>query len=289
MAYNGYSWGYSGDSKAVSVTWQPPAGQQPPLPDLWLLAVGVNRYDNAGTPALKLGDYRPLGNLNYCARDARELAASFKAQEGKRYGRVHSLVIADDGDTAPTAANIREGLKFLGQAGQRDVVLLFLAGHGLSEGGRFYFLPRDARIDNGATVNPERAISNETLYGVLDGPGRRLIFIDACQSGGMDIDRFMYSLRRSNAFMLSSSEGSKPSYEDDPGAIRWDRHGVFTYSLIRGLGGRAAPAAGSNIGVTQLSGDVMREVEELTRQQQYPQRPVKYSWAFGDFDIAAMR
>ncbi|MDR1635708.1 MAG: caspase family protein [Treponema sp.] len=285
MAYNGFSWGESRNTKAVSVTWQPPAGREPSLPDLWMVAVGVNRYENAGTPALKLGK-GSLGNLNYCARDARELAASFKAQEGKRYARVHSLLIADEEGKPPTAANIREGLKFLEQAGQRDVVLLFLAGHGLSEGGRFYFLARDARIENGTTVNPERAISNETLYSVLDGPGRRLIFIDACQSGGMDIDRFMFSLRRSNAFMLSSSEGSKPSHEDNPNNIRWDQHGVFTYSLIRGLGGRAAPAAGANIGVTQLSGYVINEVLELTRQFQSPQKPVQYSGAFSDFDIA---
>ncbi|MDR0668655.1 MAG: caspase family protein, partial [Treponema sp.] len=245
--------------------------------------------DNAGTTALKLGDYRPLGNLNFCARDARELIASFKAQEGKRYARVQSLLIADDEARTPTAANIREGLRFLEQAGQRDVVLLFLAGHGLSDGGRFYFLPRDARIENGTTIDPERAISNEALYSVLNGSGRRLIFIDACQSGGMDTARLMYSLRRSNAFMLSSSEGSKPSYEDDPRDIQWDRHGVFTYSIIRGLGGRAALSTGNNIGVTQLSGYVMNEVSELTRQHQYPQRPVQYSWGFGDFDIAITR
>jgi hypothetical protein len=105
----------------------------------------------------------------------------------------------------------------------------------------------------------------------------------------MDTARLMYSLRRSNAFMLSSSEGSKPSYEDDPRNIQWDRHGVFTYSIIRGLGGRAALSTGNNIGVTQLSGYVMNEVSELTRQQQYPQRPVQYSWGFGDFDIALTR
>jgi hypothetical protein len=90
MAFNGYSWDYSGDSGEAVITWQPPAGKRPPLPDLWFLAVGVNRYDNAGTAALKLVGYEPLGNLNFCARDARKLAAAFKEREGKRYARVHS-------------------------------------------------------------------------------------------------------------------------------------------------------------------------------------------------------
>jgi hypothetical protein len=40
-------------------------------------------------------------------------------------------------------------------------------------------------------------------------------------------------------------------------------------SIIRGLGGRAVPAAENNIGVTQLSGYVMNEVSDLTRQYQF--------------------
>jgi hypothetical protein len=283
MAFNGFSWGYSGDTKTVDVAWRPQAGQTVALPNLWILAVGVNSYDNAGKAGLQKKGYRPLENLDFCANDAREFIASFKAQEGKRYAKVNSLLIADGAPIAPTAENIRNNLKFLEQAGQRDVVLLFLAGHGLSEeGGRFYFLAKDAAIENGEKVDPGRAVSNETLYGVLNAPGRRLIFIDACQSGGMDIDRFMHSLRRTNAFMLSSSEGTKPSYEDR----QWNSHGAFTYSIIRGLGGQAVPQKGSSISVLQLSGYVEKDVPGLTSRQSPPQKPVRYSWGFGDFDIA---
>ncbi|GHV24797.1 hypothetical protein FACS189498_2410 [Spirochaetia bacterium] len=282
MAFNGLAWGYSGDVRTVDLVWNPPTRQQIPLPNLWIMAVGVNHYDNAGTPALQRTGYRALGNLNFCANDAKELVASFKAQEGKRFARVNSLVIADGEATTPTAENIRRGFEFFKQAGQRDVVLLFMAGHGLSEGSSFYFLASDARIENGATVDPAHAISDEALRGVLNAPGRRLIFIDACQSGGMDIDRFMHSLRRTNAFMLSSSEGTKPSYED----ARWNRHGVFSYSIIRGLGGLATPPQTANLGVKQLSGYVIKDVSDLTRNLGEPQRPVQYSWGFGDFDIA---
>jgi WD40 repeat protein len=286
MAFNGYSWGYSGDTYSVDVTWQPAAGRKIPLPNLWILAVGINRYDNSGKDALRLTGYKPLSSLNFCANDARELITAFKVQEGKRYGKVNSLLIADGEIVEPTADNIRNNLKFLDQAGQRDVVLLFLAGHGLSEGNRFYFLAKDAAIINGEKVDPTRAISDETLKTVLNAPGRRLIFIDACQSGGMDIDRFMHSLKRTNAFMLSSSEGTMPSYEDAPNMILWNRHGAFSYSIIRGLNGLAAPSRGAGIGVLQLSGYVRKEVPDLTRQYPLPQKPVQYSWGFGDFDIA---
>jgi len=283
MAFNGISWGHSGYAGSVNVNWEPPAGVEVPLPDLWILAVGVNKYDNALTNKLPT-----LRNLNFCANDAREFVRSFKAQEGKRYNVVHTRLLIDD-EIVPTAANIREQLKFLEGAGQRDVVLLFMAGHGISEGGQFYFLTRDAVMEKGK-VNPEYAISDQTLKTVLDLPGRRLVFIDACQSGGMDINQFMYSLRRTNAYMLSSSEGDKPSYEDGPDKNfwKWDGHGVFSYSVIRGLNGMALPNNGAAISVLQLSGYVRNTVMNLTEGFLFPhqQKPVQYSWGFSDFDIA---
>ena len=292
MAFNGISWGYSGYTGSVTVNWNPPAGVEVPLPDLWILAVGVNKYDNANTDKLRQNiNQRPLGNLNYCGNDAKRLVESFKAQEGegKRYKTVHTRLITDN-EIEPTAANIREQLKFLEGANQRDVVLLFMAGHGISEEGRFYFLTRDAVMENGK-VNPLYAISDQELKPVLDLPGRRLIFIDACQSGGMDINQFMYSLRRTNAYMLSSSEGDKPSYEDNPDRNfwQWDGHGVFSYSVIRGLNGMARPRNDSAISVLQLSGYVRNMVMNLTEKGirfPYQQKPVQYSWGFSDFDIA---
>jgi len=283
MAFNGISWGYSGYSGSVDVTWQPPAGMEVPLPDLWILAVGVNNYNNAKTE--KLPD---LGNLNFCASDAKELVRAFTAQEGKRYKKVHSQLLID-GEIEPTAENVRKNLSYLSQAGQRDVVLLFLAGHGISEGGQFFFLTKDAVMENGK-VNHNYAISDSVLKTVMDAPGRRLVFIDACQSGGMDINDFMYSLRRTNAYMLSSSEGNKPSYEDgaDKDFWKWGGHGVFSYSVIRGLEGMALPPNAAGISVLQLSGFVRNTVMDLTKGMmfRYQQKPVQYSWGFSDFDIA---
>ena len=95
------------------------SGQQQPLPNLWILAVGVNAYDNAGP---RLGG---LPNLNFCAADAKGIVDVLKAQEGKRYGKVNSILIADGEQISPTAANIRQNFRVLEQAGERDVVILF--------------------------------------------------------------------------------------------------------------------------------------------------------------------
>ena len=284
MAYNGISWGYSGYTGSVIVNWEPPPEMEVPLPDLWILAVGVNRYDNANT--IKLSEYNSDGelenllNLEFCGNDASKLVEILEEQEEKRYRKVHSHLIITDGKIEPTAENIRDGLKFLEQARQRDVVLLFLAGHGTSDGGKFYFLAQDAIMEYGK-VTREFAITDDDLRITLNMPGRRLIFIDSCQSGGMDINDFMYSLRRTNAYMLSSSEGDKPSYED-----RGLRHGFFTYSIIKGLEGMARSTNETNISVLELAEYVKRTVMQLTRWKMFQQRPVQYSWGFSDFDIA---
>jgi hypothetical protein len=83
----------------------------------------VNRYDD---PRIR--------SLNYCANDAREIIASFKAQEGRRYAKVNSLLIADGETRIPDRKTIRDSLQFLAQADRRDIILLFLAGHGISGG-----------------------------------------------------------------------------------------------------------------------------------------------------------
>ncbi|MCL2805524.1 MAG: caspase family protein [Treponema sp.] len=276
MAYNGVSWGYSGHIGSVNVNWEPPQGVNVPLPDMWILAVGVNRYDNAMTDRLP-----GMASLSYCGNDAKEIVRAFKAQEGHRYRTVHSYLVTD-GEVEPTAENVRAGIRFLEGAGQRDVVLIFMAGHGINEDGQFYFLTKDAAMQNGK-VNRAFAISDETLKSALNLPGRRLIFIDACQSGGMDMNQFMYSLRRTNAYMLSSSEGDKPSYESSQ-----YRHGLFTYSIVRGLDGMARPRSDAQISVLQLSGYVRDAVMRLTegRNFRYQQKPVQYSWGFSDFFIA---
>jgi hypothetical protein len=278
VAFNGYS----DTRRHIDVTWNAPAGQRPALPNLWILAVGVNAYDNAGP---RLGG---LTSLNFCVADAKGLIDSLKAQEGKRYAKVNSLLIADGEATIPTAANIRQTLKFLDQAGERDVVLLFLAGHGISgQEGKFFFLPRDAAFSSlptsstPAVVDTTRALSGDEMVAVLEGPGNRLLFIDACQSGGVDNDRMVRAMMESNAFVFAASQGYELSYGDP----RWG-HGAFTYSILNALGGAPAALAEGNVSVRSMSGFVSIEVPKLTGNRQNPK---VHSLLYCDFPMAVIK
>jgi uncharacterized caspase-like protein len=265
--------------EAKSVTVKAAGSGPQTLPRLWILAIGVNRYDNAGNPVL-LGDgAKALQSLNFAANDAAAIIDTFKRQEGKRYAKVNSLLIADGGGPAPTAANIREGMKFLEQAGPRDVVLLFLAGHGIIDRmGTFCFLPRDAVFNAAQTADRERVIVNDELLAVLDAPGNRLVFIDACQSGGVDNAQMVRALMNSNAVVFSSSEGGEFSYE-----MKELSHGAYTYSIVRGLSGASAQRNDGGRTMVQLSDYVLKEVGRLTGDKQHPRL---YSKFFFDFPIA---
>ena len=256
--------GYAESRRSTNVTWRTDTDHVPELPNLWILAVGVNRYNDTG-----------INNLNYCANDAREIINSFKAQEGRCYTYVNTLLVADDEGLEPTMRNIQESLTFLDRAGPRDIILLFLAGHGMNgKDGMFQFLPRDA------VRNPDGSFSNVITVGeisqVLETPGKRLILIDACHSGGIDNDRMIRQMMDTNAYVFASSKGNEFSLE-----LAELRHGVFTYSIIDTMRNSALRTVG-NLSVIGLSGNVSIDVPKRTNNRQ---NPVGYSLGFYDFII----
>jgi uncharacterized caspase-like protein len=224
-----------------------------------------------------------MTSLNFAVADAQGLVQSLKAQEGRRYAKVNAMLIADGEQLAPTAENIRQAFKFLeGADPRRDVVVLFLAGHGISaQESKFFFLPKDAAM-NGNNVDASRAISGDEIMTVLDAPGNRLVFIDACQSGGVDNDRMVRSLMDTNAFVFAASRGNELSYESKELG-----HGFFTYSIMSALGGApAALAEGRSVSVLSMSGFVKDDVPKKTGGRQ---NPSAYSLGFYDFPMAVIR
>jgi hypothetical protein len=269
-AFNGYT-----DSRSsAAVTWR--TNQRLPPPNLRILAIGVNKYDDSR-----------IRSLNYCVSDARGIIDSFEAQAGKHYARVDSLLIADGAAITPTAANIRDKLKWLDQAGPRDVIILFLAGHGITAGNNFYFLPKDASLTTGNTLDTAKAISDRDILSVLDAPGKRLIFIDACQSGGVDGNLMTRVLMESNGLVFTAAQGSERSSEFED-----LKHGIFTYSIMEGLRGKYNTRGAKDIKILPLSVSVAdyvsKEVERRTRETREPlsQNPKVYSLGFPELTIA---
>ncbi|MDR2941298.1 MAG: caspase family protein [Treponema sp.] len=271
--------GISENRQAVTVIWKP-APQQIKLPNLWILAIGVSKYDNL-----------PEANqLNYCDSDARAIIDVFKSQEGLRYNKVYTRLLADNEPVLPTANNIRNNLKFLiqGEGSVKptadDYCLLFISGHGINDGkGGFYIIPRDIRYDEGALVT-ESVIQSGEIFSVLNAPGKRMAFIDACRLGdghsgipggqALDNDKLVRILKESNALVFTSSRSTESSLEIDS-----LKHGAFAYSVVKNI----REGKKGTIMMLELSNNIMKEVQGITNDKQHPRFS---ALTFDDFPLA---
>jgi uncharacterized caspase-like protein len=238
-------------------------------PSVYILAIGVSAYDDPAIPGLK-----------YSNRDVEGVVAAFKAQEGKRYARVNALSLAE-GALAPTAENIRDNLAFLEGAGSKDLVVLFISGHGVSdERGRFYFLPKDAAFQADGGLRPSRTISNDELMKIRDLPGRKLVFIDSCYSEGVagkrvragDSSQLVNSLQDAGMVIFTSSGANERSWEDEG-----LRYSLFSHALIQGLSGKADGDGDGKVTLPEFEGYVKKTVSDR-RPEQHP-----YLWARGEY------
>lgn len=217
--------------------------------------LGVSRYRD---PALA---------LRYAAKDAIDVALALDAM---RPGGRDALVRAwTDAQVAPPV--LAEVRSHLAQAEPQDLVVLYLAGHGLwlrQPQPMWHLLPVGASAaDPGAGAIPWSAVA-EALQGCR--ALRRLIILDTCESGVLDEDapagaglaiagaRGLRSraavaakglaaeweardrerlvtadlARTTGAVVLASSRGGEPSFESEA-----DANGLFTQELLAALHG----------------------------------------------------
>ena len=256
--------GFSQDSHQIEVNC---LGEEERLPDLWILSIGINDYNNN----------KNLENLKYAVNDAKAIIDVFRAQEGKLYGKVNSLLIADGEETTPTRAHIIDSFnEYFRQAGDNDMVLLFIAGHGMSDTNRnFYFMPRDAAFNNDNSIQTSSVISHRDIQSVLDRNGQKLVFIDACHSEGTasgltqrtDYNHLTNELKKySNSTVVFTSSGVNENSKE----LDEYEHGAFTYAILEGLRGAADPYKDGVITMDGLSHFVKREVRRLTDDAQTP-------------------
>lgn len=196
---------------------------------------------------LGISDYREDRlDLQYADRDAEALRNLLVEQGGFRSDHVQLLTNAQ-----ATQREVRTALfTFLASAKPEDMVLIFLAGHGVQDAknpDNFFFLVHDSKLDNlGGT-----AIPMWDLGSLMDFTIRAqsiVVFADTCHSGAVlergnaalgatlnFFNRYLEVLaRRKGRLVLTASQSHEFSLEKPE-----LQHGVFTQSLLLGLGGSA--------------------------------------------------
>ena len=153
----------------------------------------------------------------------------------------------------------------------RDVFVFFMAGHGKTEDGRYYFIPQNFRYDRDSAVT-QQGISQDELQAWLAQirAKKSLLLFDTCESGSLTedkrgtrglesvaaVERLTRAMGRS---VLSASTDDTPALEGYKG------HGVFTYALLDAMG-RADTDSDGLIEVTQLASFVDAEVPEISQK-----------------------
>jgi WD40 repeat protein/uncharacterized caspase-like protein len=248
-------------------------------PVLHLLAVGINRYQD---PAFDLGFARP---------DAEAIATFF---ESRGAGLFSAVKVARLFDRAATrVAIVQEFQRLAREAKPEDVVLVYLAGHGVGMQQQFYFLPHEMRreLDDAASTRkyglpaPELGAALRNVKAL-----KQILILDTCQSEAAlpilakaVLTRGVPPADQKAVAMLARSEGvfliaasTKQQYALEVPELG---HGVLTYALLNGLGEKSAPAAPMTsegaVTVQSLLQYINQRVPELTElhhqgARQYP-------------------
>jgi len=212
-----------GTSPYVEVTNTVGADQ---LPNLYVLAVGINDYPGAL-------------QLSYAAKDADVITRTLGENGARLFHKTEVKLLKD---RQATRKDIEQGLAWLqSRMTARDVGMVFFSGHGATdEAGSFYLVPVDVNVHD----LPGSCLSGTRLKQALgDMPGRLIAVLDACHSGAAGsqprrvvADELIRDLISDEygVIVMSSSLSTEVSLESPAVA-----HGFFTLALVEALSGRA--------------------------------------------------
>lgn len=137
-------------------------------PDLYLVSIGVSEYQQS------------QHNLAFAAKDASDIITAMKGSSA--YEKVVEKLIVNQN---ATDANILAIRNFIEQAGVDDVVMIFIAGHGVLDANyTYYFATHNMDFNNPSSGG----LSYEQLQSLIDGIKCRnkLLMMDTCHSGELD-------------------------------------------------------------------------------------------------------
>ncbi len=256
--------------------------------NLYVLCIGTSLYKDKNF------------NLKYAAKDAMDIAALMKT--AGNYSKVFTKTLTD---TEVTKKNLQTAKEFLASAGLNDVVLVFVAGHGILDKNFNYYYAGNA-MD---FTKPEKeGISYEFLESIVDAIKaiKKILIMDTCHSGEVDkedvksnnqtavsngdvsfravgtgieytnditsgaskmVKELFADLRKgTGATAISSAGGTEYAMESD----NW-KNGLFSFCLMNGLKNKTADANNDGkITLHELQAYLVKEVSERSAGKQIP-------------------
>ncbi len=255
---------------------------------LYMLVVGINEYQNP--------DYK----LNYALADATSFQKELELGSKSLFEKIETVFL---GNENASFAKIQEQMQLLkSKVKPEDVFIFYYAGHGIMSQdaqSQFFLVPYDLTNVNQSTQELEnKAISarNLKVFSKEIKARKQMFVFDACHSGGLletlismgnvAEEKAIAQLARSTGtFWLTAS--TTEQFAAEFGTLG---HGVFTYSILYALQGKAENLGlDKKITVQEISTFVNENVPELSEKYkgkaQYP-----VSFGFGqDFPLILLQ
>ena len=258
--------------------------------ELYVAAIGVSEFQDKNY------------NLNYAAKDAIDVIELMKGNKG--YENINTLLFINQEVTKSTTEAVQA---FFARAKTGDVVLLYIAGHGvLSQKLDYYYATYNMDFNN-----PElNGISYADLEAIFDKISsiKKLLIMDTCHSGDLNRDELEEITHAENnvdsdiVFRSSEStatirerkglkvinemmkemfneinKGTGTTVISSAGGVefafeseKW-KNGLFTYCLLNGLSSKKADAnKDGKIYLSELQSYISIEVAKLSNGLQTP-------------------
>jgi hypothetical protein len=170
--------------------------------------------------------------LYYAAADAKVFGDTLKAVAKDLYARPLVIPVPEEEATAKGIESAIESIE--SDVKPYDVFVLYLAGHGLTRAGTYYFLPQDLRPEAGQNIKTA-GISQDMLEEWLAKiPAQKsVVILDTCQSASAirgeseretAIDRLQHATGRS--IITAASDDAHEGYRG---------HGLLTFAILEEL------------------------------------------------------
>jgi len=281
-------------SRGFDTEWKPAGGADTSAPDFYAIVAGISNYSS---PEIQLG---------FSAKDAESMAQALKVGGTRLFGSGHvhvTLLSSSEGPgvLAPTKGNLKSAFQSAQAAKPGDVLVIYLAGHGVAFHDMYIYPTQEARslddFSDPAIRNETGITSEELVDWIKKIPAtHQVMILDTCAAGAAaarlvekrdvpsDQIRALDNLKdRTGFFVLMGSAADAVSYE----ASQYGQ-GLLTYSLLQGMKG-AALKNDVEVDVNMLFQFAADRVPELARDIGGIQRPQILPGVGGSFDVGELQ
>ncbi len=266
-----------------------------PKRDLYLITIGTANYKDTRY------------NLSYPVKDGQDLEQLMQSNTSGLYENIKTKSLYNE---TVTKENIAGLSSFLSTSQANDVVIVFVAGHGILDANFDYYF---GTYDINFSQPNLRGLAYEKLEELLDGikANRKILIMDTCHSGEVDKDDVFFAsneeepededvffravgdavksddtkatpsrlatelfndLRKgTGATVISSAGGLEFAME----SAEW-KNGLFTYCMLNGLKNRTSDLnEDGKIMLLELQAYVVGKVTALSHGRQVPNSRIK--------------